>query len=42
MVGEYVLDGFPPVREVTVSVAKLNVPIEREVSEFSVEATFSR
>lgn len=42
MVGEYVLDGFPPVREVTVSVAKLNVPIEREVSEVSVEATFGR
>ncbi len=42
MVGEYVLDGLSPVREVTVSVAKLNVPIKREVSEFSVEATFSR
>ena len=42
MVGEYVLDGFPPVREVTVSVAKLNVPIEREVSAVSVEATFGR
>ena len=42
MVGEHVLDGFLPVREVTVSVAKLNVPIEREVSEFSVEATFGR
>ncbi|HKZ26692.1 MAG TPA: dihydroneopterin aldolase, partial [Rubrobacteraceae bacterium] len=42
MVGEYVLDRFPPVREVTVSVAKLNVPIEREVSAVSVEATFGR
>jgi dihydroneopterin aldolase len=42
MVGEYVLDRFPPVREITVSVAKLNVPVEREVSEVSVEATFGR
>jgi dihydroneopterin aldolase len=42
MVGEYVLDRFPPVWEVTVSVTKLNVPIEREVSEVSVEATFRR
>ena len=42
MVGGYVLDGFSPVREVTVSVAKLNVPIEREVSEVSVEVTYHR
>jgi dihydroneopterin aldolase len=41
-VGEYVLDRFTTVREVTVSVTKLNVPIEREVSEISIEATFGR
>ncbi len=42
MVGEHVLDEFPPVREVTVAVTKLRVPIEREVSAVSVEATFSQ
>ena len=31
-VSEYVLDGFTTVREITVSIAKLNVPIEREIS----------
>jgi dihydroneopterin aldolase len=36
------MDRFPSVREVTVSVAKLNVPTGREVSEVSVEATFRR
>ena len=42
MVGEYVLDGFPAVREVTAVVTKLQVPIEREVSAVSVESTFGR
>ncbi len=42
MVGGHIMDRFPPVREVTVSVAKLNVPTGREVSEVSVEATFRR
>jgi dihydroneopterin aldolase len=42
MVGGHIMDRFPPVREVTVSVAKLNVPTGREVSEVSVEATFCR
>jgi dihydroneopterin aldolase len=42
MVGGHVMDRFPSVREVTVSVAKLNVPTGREVSEVSVEATFRR
>lgn len=42
MVGEHVLNSFPPVREVTVSVTKLLVPIDREVSGVSVEATFYR
>lgn len=42
MVGGHVMNRFPPVREVTVSVAKLNVPTGREVSEISVEATFCR
>ncbi len=36
------MDRFPPVRKVTVSVATLNVPTGREVSEVSVEATFYR
>lgn len=40
MVGGHVMDRFSPVREITVSVAKLNVPTGREVSEVSVEATF--
>jgi dihydroneopterin aldolase len=42
MVGENVLAGFPPVREVTVSITKLRVPVDREVSGVSVEATFGR
>ena len=42
MVGGHIMDRVPPVREVTVSVAKLNVPTGREVSEVSVEATFCR
>jgi len=42
MVGEHILGEFPPVREVTVAVTKLNVPVRREVSEASVEATFVR
>jgi dihydroneopterin aldolase len=42
MVGEQVLGSFPPIREVTVSVTKLEVPIAREVSKVSVEATFVR
>ena len=42
MVGEHVLAGFPPVREVTVSVTKLRVPVDREVSGVSVEVTFGR
>ncbi len=42
MVGEHVLDRFPPVREVTVAVTKLRVPVAREVSGVSVEATFGR
>jgi dihydroneopterin aldolase len=40
MVGEYVLGEFPSVREVTITVTKLNVPVAREVSGVSVEATF--
>ena len=42
MVGERVLDEVSPVREITVVVTKLRVPIEREVSTASVEATFGR
>ncbi len=42
MVGERVLDEAPAVREVTVAVTKLCVPVEREVSAVSVEATFGR
>jgi dihydroneopterin aldolase len=42
MVGEYVLDKFSSVREVTITLTKLNVPIDREVSEVSIEATFRR
>lgn len=40
MVGEYVLGEFPSVREVTITVTKLNVLVAREVSGVSVEATF--
>ena len=36
------MDRFPPVRKVTVSVATLNIPAGREVSEVSIEATFYR
>ncbi len=42
MVGEHMLGEFPPVREVTVRVTKLRVPVDREVSGISVEATFVR
>jgi dihydroneopterin aldolase len=42
MVGERILDESPAVREVTVAVTKLCVPVEREVSAVSVEATFGR
>ena len=42
MVGEHVLVEFPPVREVTVRVTKLRVPVDREVSGISVEAAFVR
>jgi 7,8-dihydroneopterin aldolase/epimerase/oxygenase len=39
-VGEHVLSGFPAVREVTVRVTKLRMPVARTVSRVSVEATF--
>ena len=42
MIGEHVLGEFPPVREVTARVTKLRVPVDREVSGISVEATFVR
>ncbi len=42
MVGVLVLGEFSPVREVTVRVTKLRVPVDREVSRISVEATFVR
>jgi dihydroneopterin aldolase len=42
MVGEHVLDKFPSVREITVTVTKLRVPVARTVSEVSVKATFGR
>jgi dihydroneopterin aldolase len=42
MAGGYVMDRFPAVRQVTVTVAKQNVPIDREISEVSVETTFGR
>jgi dihydroneopterin aldolase len=42
MVGGYVMDGFSSLREVTVTVTKLNVPTHREVSGVSVEVTFGR
>ncbi|MDQ3911914.1 MAG: dihydroneopterin aldolase [Actinomycetota bacterium] len=42
MVGEHILEGYTLVREVTVIVTKLRVPVEREVLKVSVEATFSR
>jgi len=41
-VGEHVMSGFPAVREVTVRVTKLRVPVVRTVSGLSVEATFRR
>jgi dihydroneopterin aldolase len=41
-VGEHILDKFPTVWEVTVTVTKLRVPVARTVSGVSVEATFSR
>ena len=39
-VGEHVLSGFPAVREVTVRVTELRVPVARTVSGVSVEVTF--
>jgi dihydroneopterin aldolase len=42
MVGEHALGRFPSIREVTVVVTKLRVPISREVSGVSVEITFGR
>lgn len=42
MVGQHVLDEFPSIQEVTVALTKLWVPIDRELSEVSVEATFAR
>ena len=42
MVGEHILGRFPSIREVTVTVTKLQVPVAREVSGVSVEATFGR
>jgi dihydroneopterin aldolase len=41
-VGEHVLSGFPAVREVTVRVAKLRVPVARTVSGVSVEVAYRR
>lgn len=41
-VGEHVLDEFPAVGEVTVSVTKLRVPVARSLSGVSVSATFRR
>ena len=40
--GEYVLERFPRVRQVTICVTKLRVPVARTVSGASVEATFVR
>jgi dihydroneopterin aldolase len=42
MVGKHVLGRFPSIREVTVIVTKLRVPVAREVSRVSVETTFGR
>jgi dihydroneopterin aldolase len=42
MMGRHILERFPLVREVTVTVAKLRAPVVHEVSEVSVEATFGR
>ncbi len=42
MVGEHVLGRFPAVRQVTVTVTKVRVPVARAVSGVSVEATFVR
>ncbi len=42
MVGEHILGRFPSIREVTVTLTKLQVPVAREVSGVSVEATFGR
>ena len=42
MVGRHILERFPLVREVTVTIAKLRAPVVHEVSEVSVEATFGR
>ena len=41
-VGEHILDKFPPVWKVTVTVTKLRVPVARAVSGVSVEVTFGR
>ena len=40
--GARVLEGFPRIREVTIRVTKLHVPVARTVSGVSVEATFRR
>lgn len=42
MIGEHVLERFPAVGEITVTVTKLHVPVARTVSGVSVEATFTR
>ena len=42
MVGEHVLGEFPPFREATLRVTKLQVPVDHEVSGISVEAAFVR
>ncbi len=41
-VGDRVLSNFPAVREVTVSLTKLRVPVERSLSGVCVSATFRR
>ncbi len=42
MVGKHVLGEFPPIRKVTVTITKLRLPIDREVSGVSVEAILYR
>lgn len=41
-VGAHVLESFPEIREITVRLTKLNVPVARTVSGVSVEAIFRR
>ena len=41
-IGDHVLNEFPAVVEVTVSVTKLNVPVARTLSGVSVSSTFRR